>query len=190
MPFELSRAHKRFLRLTGQRCPRSDAENTPPAGIEVTDQPRGFFRQALEAGGSHRGGALFGRLYNGLITVKYAMPSGYICWPQPGQDSPLMLDRRYMLGLTDAFQASSPEPIDWVGNWLIFPNSELPAQSEAVAWFDQAALTKLVDAEHCLLMVGWSESRLAAHACVTGEYPGQMVLLPHNLAARPPITSP
>lgn len=185
MPFELARAHQRFLRLTGQRRPRSDAEVTPPAEVKVADQARAFFGQALEAGGSHQGGALFGRLYNGVITVEYAVPGGYACWPFPGQDSPLMLDERYLLGLTDAFRASSTDSIDWVGNWLTFPNSELPAQSEAFTWFDQAALVKLVDAEHCLLMVGWAESRLAAHACVTGEHLNQIVLLPHNLASAP-----
>ena len=189
MPFELARAHRRFLRLVGPRRPRSDDEAQPPREVDVTPAARAFFRQVLDVGGQYQGGALFGHLNGGVLTVEYAAPNGYACW-QREQQSPLDLDARYLLGLTDAYRSSRETPIDWVGNWLSFPDGGLPSYRESLNWLDEAVAVRLVDSEHCLLMVGWAESRLGALACVVGEVPQQMVVLPHNLASAPPIIEP
>ncbi|GAA5534061.1 hypothetical protein [Deinococcus aluminii] len=128
-----------------------------------------------------------------MIIALRAATNGYTCWHGP-EHGPLDMDERYLLGYLDCLreQEDTPFPIDWVGNWLCYPNSQLANQlDEDLTWITRASQTRLIDDEHCLLIVGGAERGLAAHAYTERAADGSVVILFHNLAGtQPPVADP
>lgn len=182
MRLDLSRAHRRFLGLTAHgESPRPE-ELVSIGQVEITPLARASLEAQLGAPGRYRGGALLGYRENGAIVVLHATSSGYTCWHEQ-EHGPLDLDERYLLGWLDGLRdkADPPSSVDWVGNWLSYPDSHLGDRLENdVEWINQASQTRLIDAEHCLLIVGWEDGALGTRA-YTREG-GGITPLHHNLA--------
>lgn len=184
MWLDLSRAHKRCLGLTGSYRPPRDEEITSIRSVEVTQRAKTALQAQLDAPGQYRGGPLLGYRRDGVIVVLHAVSAGYKAWHRPDQ-GPLEIDERYLLGWIDCLRdiADTPLPVDWVGTWLSYPNSQLYAGfEENLEWIGRAAETRLIDERHCLLIVGWMGGELGASAYAEQAEEGAIVPLYHNLA--------
>lgn len=188
MRLNISRAHKRFLGLTGEEMPRQEEELVSVGRVEVTPPAVTFLQEQLQATGRHRGGALLGYRWKGVIVVLHATSSGYSGWYEQ-DDNPLHLDGRYLLGWVDGLRKhlEASTPVDWVGNWISYPDSLLGTRlEEDLEWINEASRTRLVDDEHCLLIVGLEDGELASRAYTVRLPEGSPITLYHNLAGPQP----
>lgn len=157
---DLSRAQQRCLNLPGSRRPRSDDEVQPLTHVILSSPAQAFLREQLYASGAYQGGPLFGTRDRGELRVQYAAPAGYACGDSALRQQPLVLDTRYVLGWSDALAAVSQGELDWVGQWMMYPDRQLAALEHDLAWLRAGLDTALFDEEHVLLVMGWEQGEL------------------------------
>ncbi|WP_216325661.1 hypothetical protein [Deinococcus aestuarii] len=157
----MSRVHARFLGLLAQ--PVSPPVNSPlTRSVHVHQRARATLQAQLAASGRWRGGLLFGHAEDDVLHVHFAAPQGYAWWPTC--QTPLQVDPHYALGWADALAAASEQPVDWVGSWIMYPDSQLGGIEADLVWLHAGRTTALVDDLHLLMSVGWSDGRLSATA--------------------------
>lgn len=179
---DLSRAEGRFLGLPGARRPRSDAEAQPIEQVLVSFQARAFLTEGLYASGAYRGGALFGFHSEGDLSVQFATPAGYACGDLGLRQQPLVLDERFILGWSGALEATYPGKMSWVGNWLMYPDSQLAPLERDLEWLHEGLGTDLFNEDHVLLTVGWDLGVLSARALGYHRQTRQPLTFTHDLA--------
>ena len=179
MAAELTRVHQRSLGLTP---PRPTQVTSLPKRIQFTPGVRKAIIDELYVTGCARGGPLFGHaLEDGVITVVAAPPSGYRVLDPALAGDPLACDARYLLGYVDALNVASDVRIDWVGTWVMSPNSMLGSLEDDLAWLRRGRETDLVSATHCLCVLGWEDGILSARAYTWGPFEDAMDRLSTNL---------
>ena len=140
---ELTRVHQRSLGLTP---PRPTHVTMLPKRVQFTPSARTMILDELYATGCARGGPLFGHTLDGVITVVAAPPSGYRLLDLALASDPLACDARYLLGYVDALNVTSDVRIDWIGTWVMSPNSMLGSLAHDLAWLRRGRETDLVSA--------------------------------------------
>lgn len=157
MELELSRAHRRFLGLTGHWRNLSDEEAEDVHSVSISAGAVYALQNLVAAAGHYRSGPLFGRCWKGLLSIEFAAADGY------GIREPLAANADYLLGWVDALRAAQSQrpQVDWIGHWLMFPDAQMKAPELHAPWVGQARDTGLLDARHCLLVVGWRDGELA-----------------------------
>jgi hypothetical protein len=180
---ELTRVHQRYLSLTQPRpsLARSDEVTILPKRLHFTSGVRKVILDELYATGSLRGGPLFGHTLDSVITVVAAPPSGYRVLDPMLFTDPLLCDARYLLGYIDALNHTSDVRIDWVGTWVMSPNSVLGSLENELAWLRRGRETDLVSARHCLCALGWEDGTLSARAYTWGPFNDDMDILSTDL---------
>jgi hypothetical protein len=178
---KLTRVHQRYLGLTPPRQTHPDAVTILPKRLQFTPAVRTVILDELYATGCARGGPLFGHALDGVITVVAAPPSGYRVLNPALVTDPLLCDARYLLGYVDALNHTSDVRIDWVGTWVMLPNSVLGSLENELAWLRQGRETDLVSARHCLCALGWEDGTLSARAYTWGPFEDEMDMLSTNL---------
>lgn len=178
----LSRAQQRFLGLTTPLRTRSDEEAQPTEHVTFTQRAQDHLRRHLYASGAYRGGPLFGFRSGGDLAVQFIAPSGYTCGDPDLQRQPLRLDERYVLGWSDCLCAQFDGKLDWVGNWLMYPDSQLASVESDVAWLREGLETDLFNEAHVLLCVGWEGGVMNARAYGYHRQVGQLLTYTHDLA--------
>ena len=121
--FPLGRAHRHFLGLAKKGAPDPDDSIRPLDTVRISPQAAQCFRSQLCVPGTFRSGPLFGNRADSILHVGYAAPAGYVHWMEYDPTQPFALDPGYVLGWTDALRMVHPEPIDWIGTWLSFPDT-------------------------------------------------------------------
>lgn len=159
---DLSRAQQRFLGLVGPRT-RQDDQAQPLTHVTLSFQSRVFLTRQLYASGAYRGGPLFGFRSQGILSVQFVAPGGYPCGDPKLRQQPLALDERYVLGWSDCLGAVYEGKLDWVGNWVISPDSQVAGVEADYGWLAEGLETDLFNEEHILLTVGWDRGTLIAH---------------------------
>lgn len=164
----LLRAERRFLCLVGDLPPRTDAEAAPIESIEIYRRGAGAaLKRMLSCTGRMQGGLLYGTRDEGALVVGFATPAGVRPWLQG--ENPLEIDASYALGWTDCLRDAysitpGDQPVEWIGNWIAYPDSRLHSPHEDLPWITAGATQGLCDEEHPLLFVGWEESTLGMAA--------------------------
>lgn len=158
------RARQRYFGLLPDRRPVSDEELVPVKRITVVRAARHSLRRQLDVPGRLRGGLLFGACRDGSLEVMLATPMGYPWWYSDPSDALLGLDERYVLGWSDCVETLHGGKVDWVGNWLAYPDSSLGDVRQDLTWLYLGAEHGLIDGRHVLLMIGWDDGALAARA--------------------------
>lgn len=131
----------------------------------------------LNNSGTWRTGQLYGRVTDDYLVITHAAIGGYPLWrPQP-----LTGTVPYQLGYLDGLRACGHTDIDWVGHWVMRPDSRLPTQTDSTNWWRYGAPRGLFSAERILLSVGLLDDRLAAEGY--HEIDGRMETLPVMLAS-------
>ncbi len=171
MRFNVNRAQRRFLGLVGTAYTAGedfqavlDFGNTVDVG--------NTFQMILEAPGQLVGGPLFGHRKGGVITVQYAARNGYL--PKTAPDDPLVADESYVLGWADCLSRIHGTACDWVGNWMVYPDRELPELATDLLWVERARQTRLIDQLHLLMVVGWNDARVTARGYTYDHHTGQV----------------
>ena len=178
---ELTRVHQRYLGLTQPRHTRPVEVTILPKRLQFTPGARKVILDELYATGCARGGPLFGHVMDGVITVVAAPPSGYRVLDPVLATDPLSCDARYLLGWIDSLNFTSDVKIDWVGTWVMSPNSVLGSLEDELAWLRRGRETDLVSARHCLCALGWQDGTLSARAYTWGPFEDDMDILSTNL---------
>jgi hypothetical protein len=161
---DFSRAQQRFLGLYGPLRSRADAESASIVSLLFTPPVRRVLQAQLYATGQLRGGPLFGSFLDGEATVVAAPLSGYLSLVPSLRGDPLHCDERYVLGWSDAVRFCFGEQVDWVGQWMMTPDSQLGLPETHLPWIRQGMKTDLVNGDRVLCCVGWSEGQLGAAA--------------------------
>lgn len=179
---DLSRAQARFLGLPGARRPRSDAEAQPIEQVTLSFQAKDSLTEGLYASGAYRGGPLFGFRSEGDLSIQFAAPAGYVGDDPVLRQQPLVLHGPFVLGWSGALEAAYPGKLSWVGNWLMYPDSQLAPLERDLEWLHEGLDTDLFNEEHVLLTVGWDLGVLSARALGYNRQTRQPLIFPHDLA--------
>lgn len=159
---DLSRPQQRFLNLPGARRPRSDREAQAVSHVTFSFQAKAFLTAQLYNSGAYRGGPLFGFRSEGDLAIQFAAPAAYACGDPSLRRQPLVLDERYVLGWSDCLETVYEGELDWVGQWLVSPDSQEAALEQDVRWLRAGLGNDLFDEEHLLVTVGWAQGVLSA----------------------------
>jgi hypothetical protein len=158
------RARQRYLGLLPNERPILDEDLVPLERVTLVSAARHSLRRQLYVPGRLRGGLLFGRCRDGTMEVMLATPMGYPWWYSNPSDALLAHDERYVLGWSDCIETIHGGTVDWVGNWLAYPDSTLGAVCQDLTWLHLGVEHGLIDDRHILLMIGWNDGALAARA--------------------------
>lgn len=177
----VSRAQQRYLGLLPPLRARPDAEAQAIEHIAFADSARRSLLQQLYASGTLRGGPLFGEREAGTVTVHFAVPGGYACWSRDVRPDPLDTDERYLLGWSDCLARLYGERVQWVGNWIAYPHSQLASVEDDMSWLREGLETDLFNEDCFLLSVGWQQGRLAGRAYGFERALRQLLPFSHDL---------
>lgn len=161
---DVMRARQRYLSLLPADSPLPDPEIGPPAQVTFAGRTQRYLRRQLAVPGRLRGGLLFGERHGEILHIVLASPLGYPWWYTDPRQAFLHPDERYLLGWSDCVEEVYGGRVDWVGNWLAYPNNTLGDIREDIRWIDLGAQHGLVDDRHLLLVVGWVEGALTVRA--------------------------
>jgi hypothetical protein len=171
MRSNLNRAQQRFLGLVGTSH-TADHDFQAVLDFCLSKEVGDTFQMALEAPGQFVGGPLFGHRKGGVVTVRYAARNGYT--PKTVPDDPLVADESYVLGWADCLASIHSTKCDWVGNWMMYPDRELPDVATDLRWVERARQTRLIDQLHILMVVGWSDARVTARGYTYDHHTGRV----------------
>lgn len=87
------------------------------------------------------------------------------------------MDPRYVLGWSDCIQAVHGNQLDWVGNWLAAPDSQLRELEEQLSWVRRGGRQGLFDDRHPLVVIGLNEGMFQSRAYTFDA--GNWFYLPH-----------
>ncbi|WP_407571608.1 hypothetical protein [Deinococcus altitudinis] len=176
-----TRVHQRYLGLITPSHTRSNNSSSLPHQLHFGKQVQETIEDQLHASGTVRGGPLFGHTVSGVVTVVAAPLGGYRVLDPALATDPLTFDPRYVLGWVDALNYTSETKIDWVGNWVMWPNSVLGSLVDDLAWIRRGRETDLISTRHCLCAFGWDGDILGARAYTAGCTLEEVTVLPTYL---------
>lgn len=107
-----------------------------------------------------RGGLLFGQQQGETLHVSLATTLGRSAWYGQSRWAALDVDARFTLGWSEAVQDILGGSTDWVGNWLMYGNSQLHSGRKDQRWFRSGQRLGLFDETHVLMIAGWEEGRV------------------------------
>jgi len=139
----------------------------------------GGLKPSLDAPGNFTGGPLYGFRSGGILYVQLAAPGGYPWWSE--ERSPLDLDARYSLGWSDCLRTMTGDDLGWIGQWLMYPDRNFPSIAVDHNWMLQGILTRLIDHEFPLLVMGYHDGARSVRAH-RFEY-GSLEIVPLSLTS-------
>ena len=151
------RAHERYLGFPPSQEALSEEALVPLDNLFLEEPVQRFLQRQLAVPGRWRGGLLFGQARLGTLRVVHASPPAYPSLDSGSRESPLHLDPRYVLGWSDCIQAVHGNQMDWVGNWLAAPDSQLRELEEQLNWVRRGGRRGLFDDRHPLVVIGLNE---------------------------------
>lgn len=157
----MKRAVERYLGRPAVKTPGMEDESQPPLETVVfaVAVRRRLVRQ-LDVKGQWQGGALFGELTLGTLTVRFVTPLGPPGWSK----QPLLPHLPYLIGWSDSVDEQYSPALDWCGNWIAAPDSRLPDERADLSWLQLGAQQGLFDDAHPLVIVGLENGRLLGRA--------------------------
>lgn len=158
-----SRTDRFFLRIVGEPLPGAKDTAIEEVGL-YRQGAASALERLLSCTGKMQGGLLFGYRHDTALNIGFAAPAGVRPWHQ--SDDPTDMDAGYVLGwmdcLRDAYSTTPGAPaIDWIGNWIAYPDSRLRTAEEDLQWIRAARQKGLIDQDHLCLFVGWRGAQLA-----------------------------
>ena len=159
-----TRVHQRFLDRTGSPQLRPDDAVPLPTRLVFTPEARQAIVTQLYATGHLRGGCLFGYITKSDAIIVAAPSNGYRLLDPLLATDPLRHDERYLLGWSDALNHTSPVEIDWLGCWVMWPNSMVGPMEDEYAWLRRGRETDLFNLSRYLCTFGWYDGKVYAHA--------------------------
>lgn len=178
MPRDFTRVHQRALGLVG---PRPTAQAPSPTRLIFPSEVRQMITDQLYVTGQYRGGPLLGYRSGTDLTVVAAPLGGYRTLSPVLATDPLRYDEHYLLGWIDSLRHTSPHQIDWVGTWVMWPNSLLGSMEDELAWLQRGLETDLINNHNCLCTLGWLDGTLSAKVYTQDLFGGPIEILSTNL---------
>ena len=160
-----------FLGRSSPPAPSTEDELVPTHAVTFTDPSRRQLRDLLDVRGHWQGGALFGALQGGTLTVRTITPLGPPAWS--GQ--PLTPNMPYLLGWSDSLTSQYGDTTDWYGHWIAAPDGRLPDDRSDLTWLHLGAQQGFFDEFHVLVIVGIVEGYLTGRAYSWEEHGPQQV---------------
>lgn len=157
------RLHQRYLGLLSEEQ-LSDEKLTAPARVEVSKTASGHLRRHLEVAGRFRGGLLFGKHISDVLRVQLVSTYGYPWWFDDFREALTRPDTHYLLGWADCVNEVYAGQIDWVGNWMAYPENELGDVRQDIRWVDIGIQLGLVGVREILLIIGRAEAGISSRA--------------------------
>lgn len=163
-----TRTDRYFLRVIGDPIPGAEPVPIKTASLHSVGAGAALER-ILSCPGRMQGGLLFGYRDAEDIRIGFASPAGVRPWHLSAD--PTDMDAGYVLGwmdcLRDAYSITpGADPIDWIGNWIAYPDGRLHTPEEDHHWFQVGRQKGLFDEEHLMLVVGWQNGQLGWNAYI------------------------
>ncbi|MCD0158221.1 MULTISPECIES: hypothetical protein [unclassified Deinococcus] len=111
-----------------------------------------------------RGGLLFGHQRGETLHIMLASTLGRSAWYGKSRKAMLEVDARFTLGWSEALRDILGGTADWMGNWLMYDDSQMHGQRKDGRWFRSGQRLGLFDEGHVLIVVGWEEGCFACRA--------------------------
>lgn len=163
----MRRATQLYLGRPAAVQSRTESEYQPLEAVILLPTVRQALSRSLEIKGCWQGGALFGKVDFGTLTVRLISPLGPPAW----RGGPLTPYLPYLIGWSDSLEIQPGVAVDWAGNWIAAPDSRLPDERVDMSWLQRGAKAGLFDQEHPLVVAGVQEGHLVlrGYACEEGE---------------------
>jgi len=138
----------------------SDDEHLPLESVSFAPQALTPLTRQVRVLGRWQGGALFGELVAGSLTVQQSAPLA-----PPGHNLPVLTPHLpYLVGWSDCLEADNKPLIDWYGHWISAPDGRLPDPRADLTWLACGGRQGLFDEQHGLVMLGVEDGRLVGRA--------------------------
>lgn len=160
----MHRATRWFLGLP-QEHPLREDQLLHVETIKVEVLPQQQLLQTLSIRGRWHGGALFGSLMNGTLTIHHTTALG----PPATHPHPLTPALPYLIGATQSLDALLGDHIDWAGQWIAAPDGRLPERRADLLWVKLGARRGLIDEQHPLIVIGVQDGYLVGRAYIWDE---------------------
>lgn len=156
----MKRAVERYLGRPAVKTPSMEDQSEPLETVVFGVAVRRMLMRQLEVKGGWQGGALFGELTLGTLTVRVVTPLGPPGW----SSQPLLPHLPYLIGWSESVDEQYGSALDWCGNWIAAPDSRLPDERADLSWLHLGARQGLFDDAHPMVIVGMEEGRLFGRA--------------------------
>lgn len=122
-------------------------------------------RQISRTTGTLRTGLLFGKKVEERIEVSYVTPR---CSPDLLHQQACQVDPGYILGASDVARMTMGEDVDWIGNWLMYPDRSLdPTLLNHT--LEEARRGGLLSIHHILVVLWRQQNVLEGGAYIWGD---------------------
>ncbi|GHF58546.1 hypothetical protein GCM10017781_38540 [Deinococcus metalli] len=133
-----------------------------------------------------RGGLLFGYQEQHTLHVLLASTAGAPTWYPDTPRDVLQIDPRFTVGWSEALATLWPGRVDWIGNWIIHPDSQSAAAKHDHRLVRQGHTLGVLDDRSILLIPSWNEGVLEFRS-YTLDQEGQAEELPCRVGPRSPL---
>lgn len=130
--------------------------NSVALSIHLSD----FFANQMSSPARVRSGMLFGYSENNVLYALLASTAGFSNWYEPGTRVALDIDPRFAIGWSEALLEIFGTQLDWIGNWVVHPDSQLKSIRRDVRRFRPAFKSGLITDRSVLVVVGYSDGVL------------------------------
>ncbi len=156
----MKRSRQLFLGFPSPTRPMTEDEYLPLEAVSLTSAVRFTLTRQIQVLGRWQGGALFGELVAGSLTVQLTAPLAPPGW----KTTLLMLHLPYLLGWSDCIETQASKAVDWYGNWVSAPDGRLPDQRADLTWLAWGGRQGLFDEQHGLVVLGLEDGILRGRA--------------------------
>ena len=160
----MKRAMRRLLRIP-ETTPDLDDQLLPVQSVLLDSEARRTLTRRLGVVGSWQGGSLFGRHDGGALQVSLAFGLGIPGWA----GHPLWPSLAFLVGATEATEATMGPDIDWVGQWIAAPDGRLPDLGDDLIWLTLGAKRGLFTERCPLVVIGLHDGYLHGRAYIWDE---------------------
>lgn len=160
----MQRATRWFLGLP-ELMPEAEEQTFLVTSVKFESLAQQQLLHRMDARGRWSGGALFGSLHGGTLTVALISMLG----PPEPHSHPLTPSLPFLIGASQHLGTLIGSGVDWAGQWIAAPTGRLPERRADLQWLKLGARRGLFDERHPLVVVGLQEGYLAGRAYIWDE---------------------
>jgi len=160
----MKRAMRRLLQIP-DTTPKPDDQLLPVQSVQLDAEARRTLTGRLGAVGSWQGGSLFGRHDGHTVQVPLAFSLGIPGW----SGHPLWPSLPFLIGVTEATEATLGMDTDWVGQWIAAPDGRLPDLRDDLRWLTLGGRQGLFTERCPLVVIGLQDGYLHGRAYIWDE---------------------
>lgn len=132
--------------------------------VTVSVQLSDFFAAQTRSDSRVRSGMLFGYSEADVLFVLLATSAGVSNWYPKETRAALEIDPKFAIGWSEAVLSIFGGRLDWVGNWVVHPDSQLKSNKRDLRSFRSGFESGLIHDRSILLVSGYADGVLQMRA--------------------------